>query len=115
MSGHRGGEMRALTGRGEVCRLGQNHDPAVVLRQAWLTWVAGGACPCGWLFSLLLRPPLCRAGLSTPVWEKGRGESGCDQFCFWSSAAPGRELVDGVWSVNMAEVCWLKKLNSLFF
>lgn len=35
--------MRALTGRGKVCRLGQNHDPVVILRQAWLTCAAGGA------------------------------------------------------------------------
>lgn len=55
VSGHKEDGNRS-TERGKVCRVGQNHNPVVVLRDKLgsLAWL-GKPPPCSYLFSLLLR------------------------------------------------------------
>lgn len=97
MSGRKG-EGNGSTDRGKVCRVGQNHNPVVILRDklgspAWLRKPP----PCSWLFSLLLSP-LSLGSEVVPLLpgKRAEGKSESGQFCFWSSDRPEGELLDGL-------------------
>lgn len=70
---HKEEKNEALIKREDICRVGQSHNPVVILREklgssVWL----GKPPPCSWFFSLLLRPVSGKGGFSSPAWEKGR-------------------------------------------
>lgn len=99
--------MGALTERGKVCRVGQNHNPVVILRgklgsPGWL----GKHPPCSWLFSQLLRHCLWGARFFLSCLGEGQKEN---RNPISSVSGPRVGLRGNGWMVsicfaNMAEV-----------
>lgn len=100
---HKEEENEALTKREDICRVGQSHNPVVILRDklgssVWL----GKPPPCSWLFSLLLRPV---SGKVFHLLPGRRAEGKSDQPL---GGLRGNWWIVFVCFANVTEVSWLK-------